>query len=162
MPHQLGSIRAIHLAFAGANDVWMLLTGNPATAQEVWALLRTTDGGRSWTVAAQTDFAAPTKFLASATGPSAMSFVSPALGFIVTVDSWPPGGWYVDIWRTSDGGARWQLNRVKLPSGAANRVRSITAPVFSATDRGSFTVRLKSGVVQFGTSDGGASWTQVR
>lgn len=70
-------------------------------------MLRTTDGGRTWSVAAHTGAGT---FLGLAYGTVAMAFRTPAQGWIAAVNVWQ-GPESVDVFRTGDGGLDWQQSR---------------------------------------------------
>jgi photosystem II stability/assembly factor-like uncharacterized protein len=156
LPSQLGLVAYSRMTFVDASHGWVLLASQPGTAQELWVLLRTTDGGRTWSLSARTGSGA---FLGLAYDGIAMTFRSPAQGWIAALDPWSGGLLSVDVFRTDDGGARWQLAVVPLPPSDATQVESIEAPVFASAEDGSITVKLRSGPLEYRTTDGGVVWT---
>ena len=92
--------------FASADDGWLLGTATCAAAPCA-AIVRTTDGGRTWA-------SIPAPKAAFAAGGSGTSGVS-GLRFADALDGWAFGP---DLWATHDGGTTWR--RVTLPGLSAD------------------------------------------
>lgn len=156
LPAMLGAAAVHHFTFVNAEDGWLLLGSNPATAQRFWVLLHTTDGGAAWRVEAQTGASAD--FPGMAYSPTAMAFRNADQGWIVAVDPWQAPAIAVNVYRTNDGGVHWRVATVTLPKQEDFAVETVGAPVFTNARDGSFVLERESGELRFVTADGGARW----
>jgi photosystem II stability/assembly factor-like uncharacterized protein len=143
------------LQFIDSQHGWELLdiatnSANPSAGE----MLRTSDGGRTWT---------PTKGT-----PTSDHFL-----FITPTNGWIAGGNDQELFVTRDAGDSWQ--KVSLPIAAGtqpNLGESISLPVFLKSEKQGFlSVHYSVGpvagpylttLVLFGTGDGGRTWKQDR
>ncbi|PSR23873.1 MAG: hypothetical protein C7B45_00875 [Sulfobacillus acidophilus] len=154
--------RAVHkyLAFAddqlNARDRWIVIGGNPATAQEEFALFRTIDGGHSWTLADYTTFTGSHNFL-GVVGAPALHFWNANDGIVAEASAF---GQTIEIQYTTDGGVQWtnaDVPEVGEPSGSA-------APVITRKANGTLDVTAviypkKSVTVQ--STNNGRTWVRI-
>jgi hypothetical protein len=137
-------------------DRWIVIGGNPATAQEEFALFRTTNGGHSWTLADYTTFTGRNNFLGMV-GDPALYFWNANDGIVAEAASF---GQSIEIQYTTDGGAQWitaKVPKVGEPSGSG-------APVITRSPNGTLNVTAvispkKSVTVQ--STNNGKTWVAV-
>jgi photosystem II stability/assembly factor-like uncharacterized protein len=131
--------------FTSVDDGWLLGTATCAGAPCV-AIVRTTDGGRTWA-----SIPAPkATFVAGGSGTSGVG----GLRFADALDGWAFGP---DLWATHDGGATW--HRVSLPGlsagGQVMTLETAAGAVHAVYDRG-----LGGGLMTIATSPVGSdAWT---
>lgn len=143
-------------ARAGA-DRWVLIGGNPATAQEEFALYRSTDGGKNWTLPIYTTFRGHNVFLGSA-GLANIKFWNVDDGIIAESSGFAQS---IVIAYTTDGGNTWKaahVPKVGEPTGA-------NPPVIVRQTNGSLdvttTVLPKNQRVTVQSTDDGETWSVV-
>lgn len=138
------------------DDQWLLVGGNPATAQETFALFRSTDGGTNWTLTNHTLFQGQSHFLQTEGLPS-MRFWNADDGIIAESSGFAQT---ILIAYTFDGGIEWnsaQVPKVGQPTGQA-------APVITRNANGILDVTthvFKDKVVTVQSTDNGKTWTTV-
>lgn len=133
---------------------WAVIGGNVGTEQEDFALFRSTDAGKTWSVERHTTGNAAHDFMGLEGSPT-IFFWSSMHGFIAE-----SSGYFVDhllIYRTTDGGQHWTT--IKVPTqGQPNG----TTPVLKRGPSGVFhlTARLQGGkTFRASSTDGGKTWT---
>ncbi len=145
--------------FVDATHGWILVNQGVAAGSEGVVLLRTLDGGASWTVVNQTAPQNP--------APGQIPFGGGKTGFAFSDDKhgWLTGYQPVEghayLFATGDGGATWQPADLKLPKDYAHSWLSTQSPLFfSATDGLLPVVFGEQGqpTVFYVTHDGGKTW----
>lgn len=143
-------------ARVGTHDQWVLVGGSPATAQEPFALYRSTTGGRYWTLADYTTFRGRSNFLGLEGLPS-ITFWNAEDGIIAESSSFAQS---VSISYTTDGGLRWQaatVPQVGEPTGK-------TAPIITRKTNGTLEVTTRvfpNKVVTLQSTDNGHQWLDI-
>jgi hypothetical protein len=133
--------------------VVLCVSGNSATNMEAKALLRTRDGGRTWTVADATGLPGP--------GRRPHAHGLPLIGYIPGMDIRPDGhGWlWLDrgrLYSTADA-RHWRVaGRILQP----DTDHFIAADLVSDTT--GFALLWRQGTSLIRTDNGGRSWTSVR
>jgi photosystem II stability/assembly factor-like uncharacterized protein len=116
---------------ASRNTSWLLCLGGAAAGSSDKALLRTTDGGRTWTIASQvTSLTAPPQPGAiTREEPDALVAASPKRLWLAALNN---------LFVSNDGGARWSLVQGPNPQGypASFDVLSSTHAWLSAAGQG--------------------------
>lgn len=137
---------------AVAKTRWILLGGAVSTAQQPFYLFRTKDGTR-WSLINYTS--TPPHVFLNATGSPNMLFWSLNDGIIAEVTGWSHDVW---IYNTQNGGQRWSLQKIALPSQPnAQKSLQIVGPKNGTL---TITVTLQSGAkCQVATHDSGRTWT---
>ena len=147
---------ATFLDFADSQHGWAILKRNLPVGRSSGEILRTLDGGRTWTQ------------LAKNTLPIAGN-----LSFENTQDGWmaggPDGG---ELYFTHDAGTSWNEMSLPKPTDVGPDVRVVySLPVFEGAQRAFITVRYAVGPLMgpdmstlalFATDDGGTTWKQDR
>ena len=142
------------IAAAGARAASLLcVSGNPATDMEAKALLRTEDGGRSWTPVDTTG-------LPGGTG-SPRSHGLPLIGYLPGMDIGPDGYGllWVDrgfLYRTED------AEHLRIAGGILQPDRNHLVAADLVTRRIGYALLWNGHSRLIRTSDGGHSWTTVR
>ncbi len=140
-------------ARVGSRDRWVLVGGNPATAQEEFALYRSTDGGKSWSLPVYTTFRGNHVFLGLA-GMTSLKFWNPHDGIIAESSGFAQT---LVILYTTNGGETWHnasVPKLGAPTGDS-------PPTIRESASGTLTVsatyphRLRT--VQ--STDGGKEWS---
>jgi photosystem II stability/assembly factor-like uncharacterized protein len=158
IPDTLGYVAAADLSFVNAHQGWLLLGGAPATSQEPWVLLRTSDGGATWSVVARSGDPTVGAFPRQADSVS-MKFITAQDGWIMEFDQWDKVG--VNVYRSRDGGHTWNVSFVRLPPTLPDLGEgSVDPPVFTTAEAGTFLVHLNGAhqVLEYHTTDGGKTW----
>ncbi len=143
-------------ARVGAQNQWTLVGGNPATAQEPFALYRSTNGGRQWTLADYTTFRGRSDFL-SLEGLPSIRFWNAEDGIIAESSGFAQS---VPISYTTDGGLHWQaasVPQVGEPTGQ-------TAPIITRKPNGTLDVTVRvfpNQVVTLQSTDNGTRWVDI-
>lgn len=148
-PHEYVLVPQGYLQFTDATHGWMNLDVQSGAAFHFGILLRTADGGKSWTWAG---------------GPG----TSGELRFINQRDGWVVSPEHNELWVTHDGSANWHKVTLKPPSDIKPAdVAVYTLPVFNDDKHGALEVGFSSLPTQspetcqktvFVTGDGGKSW----
>lgn len=149
------------LSLIKARDEWLLVAGEPATAQESYFLFRSVDGGSSWTLERYTIWngcanpESPQCLFIGAAGPVAMKFWSGRDGIIANGFF---AGESLDFIRTTNGGMTWEaVPGIKLPGPAEKVSMSGTSDALTVTiwfyNRPTWVER---------STDGGVHWMLVR
>jgi hypothetical protein len=153
--NQLGSTYSGDLDFVSDTQGWLAFQSAGAAGEGVD---ETTDGGRTWTLAA-----AP--FLAPVGGDWCMAldgfrFLSPSVGLAATSSYGCGGVGEFEVWMTSDGGASWQ-EMASRPASEASAFSCgfdvISAIAWVALDCSS----VDSVTARGWTFDGGADWVTL-
>jgi hypothetical protein len=130
------------MTFVSASDGWVLGTA-PCAVQPCTSIVRTTDGGASWT-----GIPAPPVPLAS-NGPDGLSAGLSYLRFANQLDGFAFGS---QLWVTHDGGASWQ--QVSLP-GSIGDLETSAGVVYAAVSAQDGTVTIYRSLAA------GGAWTAV-
>jgi photosystem II stability/assembly factor-like uncharacterized protein len=151
------------LTFVDPLHGWMLSKQADHASAEAVAILRTTDGGKTWVVvssalAASTDTPLP--------GQLPFGGDKAGLGLLDTMTGWITGNFplngYVFFYVTHDGGATWNRQTFPFsPDQASTQVATRPPRFFSATDGilpVSFVTQAASSLAFYVTHDGGANW----
>lgn len=143
-------------AQAGQGRGWLLAGGPPATAQEGWFLFHTQNGGKTWSIEAETTWSAPFKTFPDTVGTPAMRFWNAKDG-LIAMPSYASAGLFV--YRTTDGGTSWTESQLATPGQPNNgKAPQIT---LNADGRMTLNATLYSGkTVQFTSTNGGATWNR--
>jgi photosystem II stability/assembly factor-like uncharacterized protein len=144
-----GAQLSASLSFATATDGWLLI-GQRVTNTGSGTLLRTTDGGMRWTVAATPR---------NLPGIGTLQFVSSTVGFMKS----PVTG---RTWTTRDSGATWSPFDLPVPPGKGSDTATMLAlPAHSGSSLVAAVGYAKAGsgaadgVAIYRSDDVGASWT---
>lgn len=115
----------VSVTFVSANEGWVL-GGVPCASGQCPFIVRTLDGGRTWTPVAAP---ATTVTSGSPVSPGSVDLAGGVDGirFADPLDGWVFGP---ELWSTHDGGATWQ--RVSLPGGSSVAVVALEARAGSA------------------------------
>ena len=138
----------------GTDDQWILTGGNPATAQEEFALYRSTNGGHTWTLERFTSFQAANDFMGLVGVPTIFFWTSQD-GIIAESSGVTPS---LLVYRTTDGGKTWATVKVSPPHPPTGG----TAPTVSQKPNGALEISVptQSGTVFRALStDGGETWS---
>lgn len=93
---------------------WVLVSGQPATAQQSWFLFATKNAGKTWVLRQHTSWVGPptaSAFLNSV-GVATIKRVSTRVGLIVESSGFVDG---IEVWRTDTYGRTWHETSLKLP-----------------------------------------------
>jgi hypothetical protein len=131
----------VSMTFVSASDGWVLGTA-PCAVQPCTSIVRTTNGGASWT-----GIPAPPVPLAS-NGPAGPTPGLSHLRFANPLDGFAFGS---QLWATHDGGATWQ--QVRLP-GSIGDLETAAGVVYA-------TVSAQDGVTIYRSPASGGAWTAV-
>lgn len=144
-------------AQVGSQDRWILIGGNPATAQEEFALFRSTDGGTRWTLPAYTTFRGNHQFLGMDGLPS-IKFWNAHDGIIAESSGFAQA---IPIEYTADGGKTWQQATVpKSGSPTGAQAPTIVRHADGSIDV-STTVFPSHKSVTIRSTDDGKTWSLV-
>ena len=150
-----GFSNTAYLDFADSQHGWAILQRSLPVGRSSGQMLRTVDGGRTWTQ------------LAKDALPVAGNF-----HFVDAQDGWMAGGPDHDLYVTHDAGDLWQ--QVSLPKPASvgpDTGADYGLPVFESERRGFLSIRYAVGplmgpdlstLVLFATDDAGRTWKQDR
>ncbi len=141
---------------AGSQNQWVLIGGNPATAQEEFALFRTIDGGQQWKLADYTSFVGHNDFLGTVGVPSLL-FWNANDGIIAESSSF---GQTVGILYTTNGGTSWTAANVPQVGGPTGQ----KAPIITRNGKGTLdvtTTLFPNKTVTVQSTDNGKAWTAV-
>lgn len=139
----------------GAKDRWLLTGGNFATAEEQFALYRSTNGGTTWSLEQHTTFRGKDNFMGLAGTPT-IFFWSAKKGLIVEASGFSR---QLLIYRTTDGGTTWTSSKIGPPKQQPDFTK---APGISRRPDGTLVITAKymSGkVFEAVSSDGGKTWS---
>jgi len=143
------------LDFVDPQHGWLAYQDNDASGGPVGKLLRTTNGGASWS-ALPTLPAVPVEFHGIFQYMQ-VRFASSSTGWFVGDDGY---GGTQRLYLTVDGGLSWQPQSVPVPGTEAGAVTHLTVPSFLSDKEGVLPVTLNDGhVLLDSTSDGGATWS---
>ncbi|MBX5466009.1 MAG: glycoside hydrolase [Firmicutes bacterium] len=132
---------------------WLLAGGAPAGTQEPWFLFRTTDGGRRWTLLADTTWTA-SKTFPDTVGVPGLLFWNAHDGVIVQPAD---AGAFLIVYRSTDGGRSWRRSTIACPSPPVNTQPPHLARF--ADGRLILTAQLMDGMrFQVVSTDGGRTW----
>lgn len=132
---------------------WVLLGGQPATAQEPFYLFPTKDGGHHWSLINYSF--RPHHIFPTVDGTPGLLFWNAHEGIIAESPAVLPD---LLIYRTTDGGRNWTETKIAMPS----KPNGATAPqtAWYASGRLTITVSLANGHTTHLTStNGGMTWT---
>jgi hypothetical protein len=130
---------------------WILAAGLPATAQQGWFLLKSSDSGRRWSI--ETDNLDHSGF-PSLEGMAALRMVSRTEGIIAEVS-----GFSADllVYRTTNGGHTWRLARLAYPAPP----NTTAAPIIRVVPPGRLVISVDltgGGVADYSSSTRGRTW----
>lgn len=154
------------LSFANESDGLALCTpGGPAMNQLRKVMFRTQDGGRSWTEVA--DSSKDAEHLSKSGYVSDLAFVSKTTGWMSILPFVGPqvsGLHLPSLYRTHDGGGRWELQQLKAPMTLKPEDSVNQLLYFRDEIHGVVTIVFGSGqdaahAALYLTDDGGDSWT---
>ncbi len=143
--------------FMNKSTGFLLLNLGAAAGSEAVLLLRTTDGGKHWTIAADGRFGA--QHAANIFGGDKSGF-----GFSGLENGWLTGTWAgnsILLYVTHDGGTNWNAQSLTVPQGltAAGGAATSLPPVFFGPNDGVMPVEFYPRfAVFYQTTDGGQSW----
>lgn len=143
-------------AQVGSQDQWILVGGNPATAQEPFALYRSTDAGKQWTLADHTTFHGHSNFLESEGLPSIV-FWNAQDGIMAESSSFAQS---IPISYTTDGGKHWQAAQVPQVGEPTGQ----NAPTITRSANGSLEVKttvFHNQTVILQSTDNGKNWIDI-
>lgn len=150
---------APQMQFIDPSNGWMMAHQGVAMHHEVVTLLRTTDGGKTWSVASKTD---PRVFK-----PGEIPFAGHKTGFAFrnAEEGWITGYEPVDgtayLLRTVDGGRTWERVSLMLPEAHKKSQLTTMQPVFFSASDGLIPVSFAGNQMEMGfyvTHDGGKAW----
>lgn len=156
IPTNFTLVQTAILSFPDSLHGFLLVGSDVASAQQNWALFKTGDQGRTWTLGDSSQGDAPFPGTAGFVG---MTFISGLDGWIVDVDepSWPGS---FQVYRTVDGGSDWTRVTVALPLGAkSSQPTRVLGPFFTTSTTGSFVIEGAGMKLTYRTSDGGLTWS---
>lgn len=147
------------IRFLNPSTGFLLLSEGGAAGSEGVLLLRTTDGGAHWSLAANGTPTPQNPPIIFGGGKSGM-------GFSNAEHIWLTGTWAgnsILLYATHDGGATWQAPSLPVPSGlsVAGGAATSDPPQFFGSQDGVLPVVVFSAqtAVFYQTSDGGQTWT---
>jgi len=136
------------LDFADAQHGWAILKRNLHVEASSGEMLRTVDGGHTWTQLPHDSLPMADRFC-----------------FVSTKDGWIAGGPDQELYRTHDAGDRWQLVSLAAPAQISKDMSPVyDLPVFVGEKTGYLQATNESSmssgvpVVVFKTEDGGGTW----
>ncbi|CAG4917743.1 hypothetical protein [Acidithrix sp. C25] len=117
-------------SFSSPSDGWLLVGIQPSAGSENKYLYKTTDGGSSWSLAAQSKFSSSQTLVTSGVMPATgyvtqLQFISPQLGFMALARS--------GMYATDNGGLTWNLMS-KTPMSAHSLRNVVGFSAWSRTD----------------------------
>lgn len=155
-PHAMTSVSRSQV---GTENRWILVGGNPATAQEQFALFHTTNGGQSWSLAASSQNGSLSAGdFPNMLGTPTVFFWTPNDGLIAETSGFASG---LMVYRTTDGGRQWAPVTVAHAGATPD---STVAPTIERRSSGALDliVKLTSGLEFHAVStDNGQIWTPV-
>jgi hypothetical protein len=137
----------------------------PAEANGKIILYKTTDGGKNWVEIANSDNV-PTPLGIGIDAPmcyqSGITFINDEIGWI-TADT--PQEDYIGLYKTSDGGYTWELQKLDIPKKSKTSTFGTVPPVFFSKNDGMlFTMEYgseASSPLVYVTHDGGVNWDTI-
>jgi len=143
------------LDFVDPQHGWLAYQDNVASGGPVGKLLRTTNGGASWS-ALPTLPAVPVEFHGIFQYMQ-VHFASSSTGWFVGDDGY---GGTQQIYVSHDGGLSWRPQSVPVPGTEARAIMQLTVPSFLGDKEGVLPITMNDGhVLLDATSDGGATWS---
>ena len=147
------------LDFVDVSHGWMMEDLGAAMGSDPVAILRTTDGGMTWSLVART----PPLFgpgtgkggLPLGCGKTGVAFATPSLGWVSGVCN--GGGPF--LYATRDGGRTWAAQYLPVPAASCGGC-DVSPPVFFG-QTGFLSISTASGAVLLVTHDTGATWSRV-
>lgn len=134
----------VSIDFIDSQHGWVMVRLESGSAFSVGALLRTQDGGLSWT-----PVAAPS---------------GEAVRFLTSSDGWTTNSVQGKLYVTHDGGQSWQPQPIPLTADEATSLLTYDLPTFSTRHDGVLPVTMtgeRASVSFYVTHDGGQSWTRA-
>lgn len=148
------------IGFLNQSSGFMLLHLGAGGGSEGVTLLRTSDGGRHWTVAVNG--------MPAAHPPVIFGGDKSGFGFADAQNGWLTGEWaanFILLYATHDGGTHWQVQNLPVPRGLTAQGGSAISqpPLFADPHDGvlpvEFLAHLAQVAVFYRTTDGGRNWT---
>lgn len=138
-------------SMVGTADRWLVVSGNPATMQEQYALFGSTNGGNEWTLLHWTTGSAQPNFPGSLGKPTVF-FWSATDGIVAVSSAFSSQIW---LYRTTDGGTTLTSTTLSVPS------QPDKAPTLSRSPQGvlTITIPLATGAFTASSTDNGQTWS---
>ncbi|MDI3298591.1 MAG: YCF48-related protein [Bacillota bacterium] len=158
--NRLGVGGVADIRFVGSLTGWMLVHRNGAAGSELVSVLKSTDGGASWTEIARTEPVGRTNPGSAILDGRKTGVASADARHVWVTGSWAGPG--VLLYRSADGGKTWSRQAIPVPAGFdADGGSGVSyPPVFAAPQEGVLpVVYTGQGFVLYRTSDGGRTWT---
>lgn len=162
---EVGSISlagAPQFAFIDAKQGWLLVHQGVAAGSEAVTLLKTEDGGATWTqVAAASPQEASSDSLPFGGGKTGVAFRNATDGWLT---GYAPITASIYLFVTHDGGRTWTEQKLAVPDGFSEVMLTSKPPVFVSEQDGYMATEF-AGVSQafllYATHDGGQTWSPV-
>jgi photosystem II stability/assembly factor-like uncharacterized protein len=154
-------VRIGELSFVDRSHGWMVIGRGSAAGSSALAIMRSTDGGASWTQAAATDdpvSAPPFGGISFNCGKSSLGFGSETVGILPTTCA---GGKPI-VYRSTDGGSNW--SQVGLTNAVVGKSvpYDLRSPIWLTPQdvliAGTYHVTPATGPSLFASHDAGATW----
>lgn len=154
---------APQFSFIDAKNGWVLVHQGVAAGSEAVTLLKTEDGGVTWTqVAAATPKDAASESLPFGGGKTGVSFRNATDGWLT---GYAPITASIYLFATHDGGKTWMEQKLAVPDGFSEVMLTSTPPIFVSEQDGYMATEF-AGVDQafllYATHDGGQTWSPVK
>ncbi len=144
------------LTFIDPLHGWALARGDAAAGSQAVQILRTVDGGVTWTSISLTEYGHETPgSLALVGGKSGLGFRDPKVGF--ATGSGPLPGVAV-LSMSPDGGQTWQSHALPVPPGYSQDVLTTGPPYFFTVRDGVLPANVRPHQFFYATHDGGRTW----
>lgn len=148
--HGTASAAVSYIRTAAGSSRWLLVFGNPATALEDYLLFHSANGGHQWSLINQTGADKTPAAFPDTVGQPTMDFWTPNDGLLVESSMFYPTE--LLVYRTTNAGATWSLQRLTL--GSHNQIVTGDTHLRLVARHGllEVSVKLKSGQVFQATS----------
>jgi photosystem II stability/assembly factor-like uncharacterized protein len=151
------------MTFADARHGWLLVSLGAGAGSEGVQILRTTDGGTTWTSVSRTASAQPSPGSLPLSGiKTGISFRDSTRGWVTAEVAGPDDfSW---LYTTGDGGSTWQHQRLTFPAPYRQVVPVLSPPRFFTAHDGLLPVILNAPGVNpaldfYATHNGGVNWS---
>ncbi len=149
-----GSMEALSLGTSDGVHGWLMAQPGHTMNTEPGELLGTGDGGKTWSLLAETGSSGSLPFGGS-------------VAFQGALDGWLAGGKVSTVpdqlYRTLDGGRTWRAVSLPMPSGRQETQAVVTTPTFFSATQGLLPVWFqgRASVYLYRTQDGGRTWSHT-